>query len=53
MDRNSKLSSIIFALSGIAGLWKGIHDQVDAKPESSSKLWDVSLRHQVNLLNCE
>jgi hypothetical protein len=53
VDRCYKLSNIVDNISGIAELWKGIHVQVDAKPESSSKLWDVSLRHQVNILNCE
>ncbi len=38
MDRNTKLSSIIYAVSGIAELWKGIHDQVDNKPQSCTEL---------------
>lgn len=50
MDRDNKLNNVIFCLSGIAGLWKGIHDQVDEKEYSSTKLWDRTLRFQVNLM---
>ena len=53
MDRDNKLISIINTVGGLVRLWKGIHDQVDAKEVSGTKMWDISLRTQVNILNWE
>ena len=37
----------MFGLSGLGKLNMGLHSQVNAKPESSSKMWDQPLRSQI------
>ena len=47
MIQMSSLDKLVIEKSN-AHVWDiGLHDQVDNKPESSTKLWDVSLKNQV------
>ena len=41
------LVSIVNNQSGLHEVSKGLHVQIDEKPQSSTKLWDVILSKQV------